>query len=300
MMEPLTLSWTRLSTWEECRHKAYRQSQGKRSPVTDGRVFLPGTLTDRAQRSWLEEDDPQPGGMHKYVESLMEEHTGPEAQYRIKWRGPEDRRNVLEMVHEAIDKLEPALTQLVLPHEYQPEVKFSTQIGIPDLYGDVTAVTLIGGMDILVRDGDGFFHLYDLKTTRDDSYVRGKTLGQLTFYALAVEAWLGLPPGSLKTASFLTPLCKERVVPVYITESERTVMMSRIVSYAHGAWQEQWQPVEGTGPCGFCDVKHACDKFNIPAVRDAQGRARISFEAAAARRRNGRAGGAAGVNEASD
>ena len=282
----LRVSWSMLATYEECHHKAKHYMAGRRSPVADGRIFLPGTLADRAMRRWLEEPDPQPGGMLKYIDELFEEHTSPAtAQYKIKWRGDpvKDRQAVFMTVREGLEKLEPILQELVLPYDYQPELRFTTTIGIPGLQQAVVPITMVGGIDLVVRDVEGNFRLHDLKLTRNDAYVRGKTMAQLTFYSIAFAALMGLPDQPKQT-SFITPLCKEKVVPVYVGVEERRVMMARIVSFAHGVWRKEWKPTEKMAPCGHCDVKHACDKFNLPAVKDAQGRARVSFEEAVKRR----------------
>jgi PD-(D/E)XK nuclease superfamily len=305
--ERLTLSWTRLSTYEECHQRVLRQDQGKQRGKVDGRVFLPGTVADRAMRAWLElpESDQRPGGMQEFVNPLLDQHTGEDAQYTIKWKGDpvQDRRNVEATVREGLERLEPILRKYVLPYEYQPELRFRTTIGVPYLDGQTVAVDLIGGMDILVKDDKEDFEIIDLKMTRNEAYVRGKTLGQLPFYGISLRAYLGLPADQPKRLTFITPLTEQQRHPVTATAEDYTVMMSRIVQYCHGVWKNEWEPTT-KDVCHFCEVKHACDRFIIPNVRDAQGKARVSFSQAAAMRRQAgvqrKSRGTAGSSEAAN
>jgi hypothetical protein len=280
----LSVSWSRLKAYEECRQKVLRTMQGRSSGVKNGRIFLPGTLADRAMRRWLEEDDPQPGGMHAHVPELFEEHTGEDAEYIIKWRGDvaADKRAVRDQVRECLDNLEPLLVEKVLPFRYQPELKFRTTIGIPYLDGEPVRVDLIGGIDIVVQDDEDNFGIFDLKNTRNDAYVRGATLGQLTFYTIAWGAYIG-DPAQPKQAAFLTPLCQEKYVPVVVGPEERRVMMARLTEYCHGVWREEWTPTDVDSFCYNCDVKHACDRFALPTTGTA-GKNRASFAAASAAR----------------
>jgi PD-(D/E)XK nuclease superfamily len=286
----LTMSWTRLSTYEECHQRVLRQMQGRQQGKTNGRVFLPGTLADRAMRMYLElpESEQRPGGMQEFVEPLMEEHTGPEAEYTIQWKGDptEDRRSVIATVREGLEKLEPLLHKYVLPFEYQPELRFRTTIGIPYLDGRTMAVDLIGGMDILVRDNEGNFRIIDLKMSRNEAYV--------------LRALLGLPADQPKYLSFFTPLTPQIFHDVVATQEDYTIMVSRITAACHGMWRKEWQPTS-ENVCHFCDVKNACDRWATPNVIDAQGKARVSFaQAAAMRRQSGVQRKSRGTNRAGE
>jgi hypothetical protein len=279
-----------LKTYETCHHRSLKQQQGFGAAVRDGRVFLAGTLADRSMRRWLEEDEPQPGGMVKYLDELFEEHTGRDAEYAIKWKGNpnQDRAKVRAQVVACLTKLEPLLYKHVVPFDYQPELRFRTPIAIPYLDGKPTRIDLVGGIDIAVRDHAGDFELLDLKNTANDSYAN-TMIGQLIFYSLAWHSWWG-DKAQPKRAAFLTPLCREQYVPLEITREDKRVMLSRIIRYCEGVWRKEWEPREDNEECWNCDVKHACDKWSTQTVMDAQGRNRASFEDAAARRRSAKNG----------
>lgn len=283
----LSVSWSRMTTYEACAQRVLRQMQGRSSPITDGRNFLPGTLADRAMRHWLEEADPQPGGMMKYVPGLFDEHTGPDAEYVIRWRGDvvADKRAVVMQVKECLENLEPFLLKHVVPYEYHPELRFTSTIQVPYLDGRPVPIDLRGGIDIAVRTSLTDYRLYDLKNTRNPDYVRGKTSGQLTFYHLAFAAYMGIDPECITSMGFVVPLTPERYVPVEISAANRAQMMTRIVNYAQGVWRKEWKPADSDSDCWNCDVRHACAKWAVPDVRDAQGRARASFAQAAAVRK---------------
>lgn len=284
-MSDTTVSWSSLRRWEECHQHQLRTIQGKASSG-NGRIFLPGTLADLCMRRWLESDSPQPGGMHEYLDGLFITHTGPDAEYQIKWIGDPraDGRRVKQSVSEMLTVLEPMLTQRVLPYRYQPEVKFRQDIGIPGLHpGQTRVVTMIGGMDILVQDDNDDYEVMDLKATHDDGYAK-KVLGQLIFYSVAVAFMFDLPTQP-KRASFLMPGCREKYVGVNITEADRRTMYSRIVRFCQGTWQNEWDPKADDDGCERCDTKHCCDKFVVPNVVDAAGKRRASFTDLAERRR---------------
>lgn len=287
-LDPVLISWSSLKRWEHCPQHQLRKIQGK-TTKGDGRIFLPGTISDRAMRRWLDSDNPQPGEMVEMIDTIFDEHTGPESEYWIKWRGnpAKDKAEVKAFCRELVTRLEPWLMDKVLPYDYQPEWRFRAHMDIPYLNEDVTApVTLIGGADILVRGPEGRFRIYDLKATRDDSYMRS-TLGQLTFYDIACC----IIQGSWETCeewAFVAPMTKERYIPIEVTKENRREMMARVVKYAHGFWREQWQPKADDTGCQWCEAKGACDKFKTVAVVDENGRQKVSFAEQAARRKAAR------------
>jgi hypothetical protein len=256
--------------YESCRQSVGLMMQGHQRKG-DGRNFLPGTVADRAMRAYLE----QPGGPVRGtildpVDSLLEKYTADDAEYVIRWRGDKtsDYRKVREVVIKVLTNLEPLLWEHVIPFAYEPELRFSTTIGVPDLDGVVQPVELIGGMDILVAslgaDGEAEdFRVYDLKATENSAYVQGSILAQLTFYAIAVKAMFGKYPSS---AAFLTPGCPETFVPVIIGEAEIRHMYARIVAYCHGVWSGDFSPKDKIdSECHYsCNVKHACGLFALP------------------------------------
>mgnify|MGYP001613513782 CR=1 FL=1 len=263
----LKVSWSALRMWEECRQKQHLMWTGK-GKATDRmlRTYLPGTVADLVMREWLQSGDPQPGQMVEAVEEVFDRYVSPktDAQKKdagvVRWKGDpnKDKESVKKFVRELVVKLEPILFDLVVPYDYQPEKSFSVRVNIPGLEGAPTPILLRGGIDIVVRPKR--FQLWDLKATSDASYVK-KVLGQGVFYDLA---WglLFEPPESF---GFIVPMCAETVVRARITEEDRTVMMSRVISFAHAQWRGEWYPkVDDVGCNSWCPVSHACEKFKAP------------------------------------
>lgn len=274
--------------------------QGKSTPTVDGRVFLPGTVADRVMRAWLDSPDPQAGQMEQMVPEYLDRFSQPPAEgvadepdrYKIiKWRGNprRDKALVRNFVVEVVRDLEPILLKYVVPHEYEPEVKFRVSIAIPYLDGRLTQVDLIGGIDIVSRllypEWDlakGDWVLYDLKATKDPAYI-GKVIGQGIFYDIALGHWIG-DVSQPKRFGFIAPAIPERVVWTQITDEDRRHMMTRIISFAQGQWRKDWDPKESDVGCKYCEVHHACSKWAVEVDRDAAGRNRTSFQKAAQRR----------------
>lgn len=288
---PLTVSWSRLRDYETCKHRVLKKLQGHRSPATDGRNFLGGTVCDRIMRRLLEHDDPQPGMMLTWLDETLKHHAFDSEEYVIRWRGnPEaDYEKVRNLCVKVLTNLEPMLFEKIIPMNYEAEVRFGFKntpqpiIGVPGLDGMPRPVLLIGGIDILTQDPDDKtrYGLYDLKATENDDYVRGGILGQLTFYAIVLKVLFGHYPHE---AGFITPGTSQHFVPVTIGEDEVRTMYGRIERYAHGVWSKDWSPKDKIdSDCDYaCDVRHACDLFKLP-----QG-TRISFSEMAAQRRAAR------------
>jgi CRISPR/Cas system-associated exonuclease Cas4 (RecB family) len=275
--DPIILSWSGLLRWEKCRQQELLVLKHKTSPLTNGRNFIQGTLADRCMRWWLEDPERKPGGMIDYLEQAWNENTGENAERRIEWKGvpAHDQARVKEFVKNALVDLEPILYEKVLPYSFAPELKFKTDIAIPWIDGSRNInITLRGGIDLAIKKSDSHFAIYDLKTTADDSYVRGKTLAQLTFYDLACWAMFGVQP---KEWGFITPAATEKFIPVEVTDEERRVMLTRITEYCHGVWQRQWQVTDNDSDCFNCPVKRACPKWDRQVVQDTAGKQRVSF-----------------------
>jgi hypothetical protein len=279
----LRVSWSALKRWEACHQRQKLYAEGKRSRIYDGRAFLPGTLADRCMRRWLEaglEDraNLQPGGMLEYLEEEWATHTGPQAEYPIRWRGDprQDKREVIYAISDALRKLEPILMDKVLPYDYRPEYRFVSVVGIPGTteMEETVQIEIIGAVDVAVCMGPGRYGLYDLKLTRSDDYIRS-TLAQLTFYDLAFHGWIGHQPTEHQ---FWAPLTQEVIIGTDITAAERAAMVSRIIQYAHGVWLGNWTLTTNKDQeCFHCPVKHACPRF-VPRISvDQQGRNRIAF-----------------------
>jgi hypothetical protein len=288
MTEPLRVSWSALKRWEGCHLRDQLHRQGKRAEVIDGRVFLPGTLADRAMRKFLEQDDGHRiGQMAQFVDDLWDEHAVHSNEYKIKWRGDPrvDQAKVRAFAKLVVTNLEPFLFARVLPHEWQPELRFAVPVRLPDLQGDRREVLLIGGMDIAVLELPNRTQawLYDLKATENESYIR-LTLGQLIFYSVCWSIMRD-HPHELIGAAYLAPACKVQYHPLLVSTDDRRQMLARIVRYCQYRWNET-----GVAPavdasksavteeeCWRCEVKHACPHRTGQPVTDANGRHRVSF-----------------------
>lgn len=283
----LHVSWSRLKRWEACHLSEALTRQGKQAEVRDGRVFLPGTLADRAMRKFLEQDDGhQPGQMAAFVDELWDEHAVNSTEYKIKWRGDPrvDQEKVRSFAKMVVTKLEPFLFEKVLPHEWQPELRFRTPLRIPDLYGVKHEVILTGGIDIAVVElpDREWAWLYDLKATENEGYIRS-TMGQLIFYGLAWSFMRDHPPEKIG-AAYLAPALPVAYHPLEVTMDDRREMLSRIVRYCQAQWSarepraidKEGHPVSGDD-CYRCDVRHACPLRSGSVLVDTKGRNRVSI-----------------------
>lgn len=279
---PLRISWSGLRTHEECRQKGYLTRTGKKAPLDDQRVFFAGNVTDRTVRDWLQ-DDPwnNPGLMPHMVNDIIDKQLDyirngdPSKKVPpgvMRWKDANDRDTVREECIRAVTRIEPLLEKFVLPHKFQADVRFDAPLQLPHPAGGHETVTLIGFMDILVYDEvNDRWHVHDVKHTKDDSYWR-KTIAQLGYYDLAVLLMHGKPT-SLN--SLMQPLCKNTMVPFKPSEQSRTELLARISAMANDIWRDKRDPKQGNAGCGFCVVKHACEKFQ-PVVRK-DGTRRITF-----------------------
>lgn len=279
------VSWSSLTRYESCPQKWLRTKQGNASPVVDGRNFLQGSVVDRAMRKWLEQETFESGAMLTYVDEFLDHFVDEDPQYIIKWRGnkKDDFAKVRKFCRSAVTNLEPLLQQYVLPFDYQPARRFNVDIIIPGLDGNPRTVTLIGEYDLQVRDDDKNWHVYDLKATANDKYVQGKTLAQLTFYSISIAAEYkdNTQPS---TVAFLTPMCKQKYVPVEVTLENKRELLSRVVQYAHSVWKEDFLPVPGNH-CYDCSVKHACDYWAPKTSTSPDGKTKVSLKLSATRRK---------------
>lgn len=259
-MEPLSISWSSLKAHEHCRQQMYLTRQGKKNPAQNIRNFFHGMVVDAVMREWLHEDDPQPGVMVSRIDAAIDEQMLKAAESGdgvVRWKHRADRKEMAAFCKELVVRLEPILYDLILKYEFEPAKRFRAPISIPDLNGNLTSIYLSGEIDLLVRDDERQWQVWDLKGTANDSYWR-QTIAQLTFYDLAIHAMFG--EYTVK-AGLIQPMCAQRVIPVTITEKERLDMMSRIIRMAHFMWRGDWQPTESTSGCSYCAVRHACAKF---------------------------------------
>jgi len=237
-------------------------------------MFFPGTVTDRVTRDWLLQDPKDnPGKMPSMVQSIMEREEEEIKQGRgsIQWKNPEDRDSVLSDCIEAVTAIEPALAELVVPYDYVADYRFKIPMDLPHPDGGYGQVILNGAMDILVRDDNNHYQVWDVKHTRNNDYWR-KTEGQLTFYDLIVKSMFDEPT---TVSGLLQPLCTEQVKSFVITEDKRAQLLQRIMAMATDQWNEDFAPRVDNRYCGYCAVKHACPKFK-PNTDD-KGKKRMSL-----------------------
>lgn len=247
-----------------------------------GRIFLPGTVCDLVERRWL--DNPEPGMMVEMVDTIFNEIV-EKGEHKIHWKGNPltDQKNVQAYCRKAVSRLEPWLLEHVVPFDYDAEVKFKAYMSVPYICDGVQApVQMGGGIDIVVRDDAGKFHLYDLKITEASAYIRS-TLAQLTFYDLAWSVIYGGWDTCVEWA-FVTPMLEEATVPITVETEDRRVMLSRIVKYAQGVWTDSWDPKSDDVGCQWCTARDVCDKFKVIQMQDENGKQRVSFAQAAAQR----------------
>jgi hypothetical protein len=255
----LRISWSRLRLHDECPAKGDLMRAHK-SPVQDIRSFFHGNVVDLAMRRWLAQDEPEPGWMLAQVDALFEEsleiarETGDGI---VRWKSTNDRDETREFCRELVTRLEPILAKYAIPFEWTPAVRFSVPIKIQDLGGHWREIILVGEMDLMVRDCEGRYAVWDLKATRDNAYYK-KVLGQLAFYAIAVKAMHGKFPA---LTGLIQPMCDQRVLPVTVDQDAVAQMAGRITKTARDILAGHVAPKADNTGCAYCPVKHACPKF---------------------------------------
>lgn len=255
---------------------------GLRSPLADKRNFLTGNIVDNAMREWLDQDAPQPGDLVPRADEMFQ-RWAINTDDVIKWKGSTqaDQARVLADAKEALAVLEPWLTEHILPYEYQPEARGYGEVMVPDSDGVMRPVELFFAVDILRRH-EGKFWVLDLKTTRNESYVRGATLGQLPYYGLAISAGLGIPISDIEKTAFLTPLTRQLEVGTQPDVEDYRFLIQRITKYAQEVWANDWSLRETRDyVCKRCEVAAHCPQGRDP-IPDQTGR--VDFMAVARQR----------------
>ena len=282
--DPVIVSWSGLKRWEFCPQQQLRTIQHKTQKSSKGRIFLPGTVADLTMRRWL--DDPTACDLIDQVAVVFDEVVN-QAESKIYWNGDpkKDQEAVKAQVRTALTNLEPWLRKEVLPYDYAPEWRFKAHMTVPYICGGEGAkapVTLIGGVDVLVRDDKGKFKIFDLKMTTSDQYVRS-TLGQLTFYDIAV-CLVNADFSVTDEWALIAPLHPEFKIASSVTDEDRQYMLSRIIKYAQGVWNDNWDPKPDDKGCNWCEARGACEKFKSVATVEENGKMLLSFAQAAAQR----------------
>lgn len=248
----------------ECKQKSYLQRTGKKLTVENKRLFFPGTVTDRVVRDWLANDPyNNPGIMPDMVEEIVkrEEAEILESGKKLIWKNDKDRDSIIEDCQTAVRNIEPDLNRLVLPYEYDVDFGFKAPIMAPHPAGDMSQILLVGYMDIIVRDPDPDepkWYVYDVKHTKDEYYWK-KTRGQLSFYDLSVDIMFGQPTAGV---GLLQPLCKEKTKMFTLQDEDRDILQKHVLDMAHDIWVNDVDPNAPISACKFCNVKHACSRFN--------------------------------------
>lgn len=253
--DDLTVSWSRLRAWEECKSKAHLRASGFRNNSGNIRIFAPGTISDIAMREFLT-DPSRP--MRDYIPEVMDKHeekAKATGEGIIRWKNTSDREDVRRWCQRLSDEFQPILEEMVLPYDFEVGKRFKATIQIPNLEGEFQKIHLIGEMDLFVDHED----IWDLKATEDESYWR-KTSGQITFYDVVKHALTG---SYMRAGGLFQPMCKMKVRPIVPSDEDRHFLVSKIVQYAHSVWRKDFAPKADKTGCDFCDVKHACPKFAV-------------------------------------
>lgn len=251
----IKISWSSLQRWELCHQKNFLIRTGHSAPGKDVRNFLAGTVVDMVQKEWL--DNPVGKMVHLVDDQFDKAIAQAEAKDTIKWRTKNDKAQIRKACIGAASLLQPILELRVLPYDYEPGKRFYETVKLKRADGEVHEIVLRGEFDLLVRDDKGRFIVWDLKTTADNDYWK-KSLGQLVFYDLVILNMFGQPP---KMCGFIQPICDEQVKVFNFTNEDRSQMWARISAMAEGEWAENHAPKKDNAGCSWCEVQHACSKF---------------------------------------
>lgn len=260
-MKPLRLSWSQLRVHEECTQKSHLMRSGKKAKATNLRNYFHGMVVDKAMRDWLMTPTRTTGEMIERVTDLVtevEDEARDTGDGIVRWKDARDKTDLTVFCIELVTRLEPILRRIVLPYRFEPATRFAAPIVIPGLDDTPTEITLIGETDLIVYHDDGL-QVWDLKGTKDDSYWR-KTLGQLYFYDLAMLAVKGQ---RTERVGLIQPMCEQPVMEFQVTDDDRASILARVVRMAHDIWAEQHQCKTSTSGCNWCEVRHACPRFQI-------------------------------------
>ncbi len=256
----LRLSWSALRVHDECRQKARLIREGKRSPAKDLRNYYAGMVVDSVMQQWLADPNRAPGQMPAMVDHQIGkgiDDARATGDGVVRWRGPDDRAEVLRFCTELVAKLEPILDVYVLPYRFHAPFRFEVPVTVPYLDGTPTLVNLVGEMDLLVHEPSRRWSVWDLKGTADTQYWR-RVLGQLVFYDLAV---LGLYHDRTERTGLIQPMCPDPVLVFTVTDDMRRELWARIHRMAHAIWAEDFACKSTTSGCNWCEVRHACARY---------------------------------------
>lgn len=253
------ISWSALQRFEQCKQKQHLVSQGLSMPGKNVRNFLAGNVLDAIQKDWLENPVTNMVDMvDEYMEKAITKSTEKDT---ITWRNKNDKSTIKKFCKSSAVALQPILEARVLPYDYEPAKWFYVPVKIKNpKTGQVEEIVLRGELDLLVRETDGEFVVWDLKGTSNNDYWR-TSLGQLVFYDLVILSLFGKSP---KKVGFIQPACDEQVKEFTIDNSMRADLWGRINSMMVDVWDGNFVPKEDNTGCNFCEVQHCCKKFAKP------------------------------------
>lgn len=243
-----------LRAHEECRQKTALLRQGKRAKAQNLRSYFHGMVVDSVMRAWLANPHRSAVDMRTLVEEHIERgqreavETGDGV---VRWRDAGDRDVLRDFSVELVRRLEPILTEHVLPYDYYCGHRFKHPLTLPD----GTEILLNGEMDLLVADHG--WVVWDLKGTKDNGYWR-KVVGQLTFYDLATKLERG---EHTRFAGLIQPMCDQQLLTFEFDGDARRAMLARILRYVSDVQAANEQCRADTSGCSWCEVKHACPRY---------------------------------------
>jgi hypothetical protein len=265
----IRVSWSLMRVNFECKQKRARKLDTGKSPTMDIRNFFPGTVVDICMRRWLDQDNPEPGGMQAMLREVMET---AEAEARetgdgiVRWRDAHDKTAVWSQCEELLFRLEPILRELALSVDYSPAVRFREPFTLPYLDGSPQRIWLVGEMDLFTSTPAQpvpELRVWDLKNTKNSHYWQ-KVVGQLLFYALAVWVRHQRWPAE---CGLIQPMCPEEVLRFRFTDQDYRELLMHLAAYCRDVWLKDETPKAGTDGCGYCEVRHACVRYAVPRGR---------------------------------
>jgi hypothetical protein len=259
-VKPLRISWSAIRAAEECRQKAFLIREGKRAKITNIRNFAAGMFVDQFMREYLA-GSRRGNDIRTWIGEIIDESEATERQKGnfVRYRDAADRNNVREFCVELASRLTIHLEKLVVPFPHECGKWFKIPMNL-EYQGEIRPVLLTGEMDLLVENEGPV--VWDLKGTADDQYWR-KVLAQLTFYDLAVWFSTGV---KTRFVGLIQPMCKEQLLAFEVTDAARADLMNRIQRYAADVWSGERSCTDNTSSCHWCDVKHACTRFQQPQM----------------------------------
>ncbi len=211
-------------------------------------------------QKWLADPNRRAGQMAGMVDAQIErgqQEAKDTGDGVVRWRHAEDRETVRKYCTELVTRLEPILLDRILTDEFHAPHRFQAIVNVPYLDGTPAPVRLTGEMDIFVVGSEGY-EVWDLKGTADPQYWR-RVLGQLVFYDLAVLALYGR---RTVMTGLIQPMCPEPVLMVDITDAMRSQLWARINRMAHDIWRKDHACKTKSTSCGYCEVRHACPRYD--------------------------------------